>query len=105
MLRVQAVSPTSDRMKRGKTVQTAILSQDVGELHNVDHPRVTEVIEQEIRVVSVGRKREVSTSQLVEQLGFTNQRQRTPVGDLSGGERGVCSCCACRGGAERANAR
>lgn len=80
------MQPTSGRLKRGKTVQTAILSQDVRELDDVNHLRVTEVIEQEKRVVSVGGK-EVSASQLVEQLGFTNQRQWTPVGDLSGGER------------------
>ncbi|WP_323960900.1 ATP-binding cassette domain-containing protein [Arthrobacter sp. JZ12] len=80
------VAPTSGRLKKGKTVQTAILSQDVRELDDVSHLRVTEVIEQEKRVLSVGG-REVSASQLVEQLGFTNQRQWTPVGDLSGGER------------------
>ncbi|KRF05109.1 glycerophosphodiester phosphodiesterase [Arthrobacter sp. Soil782] len=80
------MQPTSGRLKRGKTVQTAILSQDVRELDDVNHLRVTEVIEQEKRVVSVGGK-EVSASQLVEQLGFTNERQWTPVGDLSGGER------------------
>ncbi|NJC21771.1 ATPase subunit of ABC transporter with duplicated ATPase domains [Arthrobacter pigmenti] len=80
------VAPSSGRLKRGKTVQTAILSQEVRELDDVNHLRVTEVIEQEKRVLSVGGK-EVSASQLVEQLGFTNQRQWTPVGDLSGGER------------------
>ncbi|WP_299167704.1 ABC-F family ATP-binding cassette domain-containing protein [uncultured Arthrobacter sp.] len=80
------MAPTSGRFKRGKTVQTAILSQDVRELDDVNHLRVTEVIEQEKRVVSVGGK-EVSASQLVEQLGFTNEWQWTPVGDLSGGER------------------
>ncbi|GAB3538205.1 ABC-F family ATP-binding cassette domain-containing protein [Arthrobacter tecti] len=80
------VAPSSGRVKRGKTVQTAILSQEVRELDDVNHLRVTEVIEQEKRVLSVGGK-EVSASQLVEQLGFTNQRQWTPVGDLSGGER------------------
>ncbi|MDF9279607.1 ABC-F family ATP-binding cassette domain-containing protein [Arthrobacter sp. EH-1B-1] len=80
------MAPTSGRLKRGKTVQTAILSQDVRELDDSNHLRVTEVIEQEKRVVSVGGK-EVSASQLVEQLGFTNERQWTPVGDLSGGER------------------
>ncbi|GAB3548500.1 ABC-F family ATP-binding cassette domain-containing protein [Arthrobacter tumbae] len=80
------VTPTSGRLKRGKTVQTAILSQDVRELDDANHLRVTEVIEQEKRVLSVGGK-EVSASQLVEQLGFTNERQWTPVGDLSGGER------------------
>ncbi|WP_028280563.1 ABC-F family ATP-binding cassette domain-containing protein [Arthrobacter sp. H5] len=80
------IAPTSGRLKRGKTVQTAVLSQEVRELDDVNHLRVTEVIEQEKRVFSVGG-RELSASQLVEQLGFTNQRQWTPVRDLSGGER------------------
>ncbi|WP_026551446.1 ATP-binding cassette domain-containing protein [Arthrobacter sp. H20] len=80
------VTPDAGRLKKGKTVQTAVLSQEVKELNELEHLRVTEVIEQEKRVFSVGG-REVSASQLVEQLGFTNQRQWTMVKDLSGGER------------------
>jgi ABC transport system ATP-binding/permease protein len=80
------VQPTSGRLKRGKTVRTAVLSQSVHELDEVNHLRVIEVIEQEKRVVQVGNK-ELTASQLVEQLGFTNQRQWTRVSDLSGGER------------------
>ncbi|WP_081744758.1 ABC-F family ATP-binding cassette domain-containing protein [Arthrobacter sp. H14] len=80
------VQPTSGRLKRGKTVKTAVLSQEVRELDDVDHLRVIEVIEREKRVVNVGNK-EVTASQLVEQLGFTNQRQWTKVSELSGGER------------------
>ncbi|MHA7277328.1 ABC-F family ATP-binding cassette domain-containing protein [Arthrobacter sp. HLT1-21] len=80
------VTPDAGRLKKGKTVQTAVLSQEVKELDELEHLRVTEVIEQEKRVFSVGG-REVSASQLVEQLGFTNQRQWTMVKDLSGGER------------------
>ncbi|GAB3521519.1 ABC-F family ATP-binding cassette domain-containing protein [Arthrobacter monumenti] len=80
------VHPTSGRLKRGKTVKTAVLSQEVRELDDVDHLRVIEVIEREKRVVNVGNK-EVTASQLVEQLGFTNQRQWTKVSELSGGER------------------
>ncbi|MDF9278720.1 hypothetical protein P4U43_13075 [Arthrobacter sp. EH-1B-1] len=41
------------------------------ELDDVNHRWVTEVIEQEKRVVSVGWK-EVSASQLVKQFGFMN---------------------------------
>ncbi|MBT1002445.1 ATP-binding cassette domain-containing protein [Paenarthrobacter sp. DKR-5] len=80
------IAPTSGRMKRGKTVQTAVLSQEVRELDDVADLRVIEVIEREKRVFSVGG-RELSAGQLVEQLGFSNQRQWTPVRDLSGGER------------------
>lgn len=36
--------------------------------------------------VQLGKK-ELSASQLAERLGFSAKRQRTPVGDLSGGER------------------
>jgi ATP-binding cassette subfamily F protein uup len=81
-----SISPTEGRRKQGKTVQTALLSQEVRELEDVDHLRVVEVVEQEKRVFEVGG-RELSAGQLVEQLGFTNQRQWTRVSELSGGER------------------
>ncbi|WP_066299063.1 ABC-F family ATP-binding cassette domain-containing protein [Arthrobacter luteolus] len=80
------VEPTSGRLKRGKTVQTAVLTQEVRELDDVADLRVIEVIEQEKRVFNVGG-RELSAGQLVEQLGFSSQRQWTPVRELSGGER------------------
>jgi ATPase subunit of ABC transporter with duplicated ATPase domains len=80
------VAPTKGRLKRGKTVQTAVLSQEVRELDELGDSRVIEVIEAEKRVFSVGGK-EVSASQLVEQLGFTNEKQWTRVSELSGGER------------------
>ncbi|CEA07497.1 putative ABC transporter ATP-binding protein YjjK [Arthrobacter saudimassiliensis] len=80
------IAPTSGKFKRGKTVQTAVLTQDVRELADVEDLRVIEVIEKEKRVFSVGG-RELSAGQLVEQLGFSNQRQWTPVKELSGGER------------------
>ncbi|MCC9205403.1 ABC-F family ATP-binding cassette domain-containing protein [Arthrobacter sp. zg-Y769] len=80
------IEPTSGRLKRGKTVQTAVLSQEVKELDEVADQRVIEVIENEKRVFNVGG-RELSAGQLVEQLGFSAQRQWTPVRELSGGER------------------
>ncbi len=80
------IEPTKGRLKRGKTVQTAVLTQEVKELDEVADMRVIEVIENEKRVFSVGG-RELSAGQLVEQLGFDAQRQWTPVKELSGGER------------------
>jgi len=80
------LEPTSGRVKRGKTIQVAELTQDVEDLDEVGGLRVVEVIEQEKRTVSVGGK-ELTASQLVERLGFTNERARTLVRDLSGGER------------------
>ena len=69
---------------RGKTVRLAHLSQELDELD--PDQRVREAVE-EIRLrIQVG-DRELSAGQLLERLGFTAERQRTRVGDLSGGER------------------
>jgi ABC transport system ATP-binding/permease protein len=69
---------------RGKTVRLAYLSQELAELD--PDQRVREAVE-EIRLrIRVG-DRELSAGQLLERLGFTAERQRTRVGDLSGGER------------------
>ena len=69
---------------RGKTVRIAHLSQELTELDPAK--RVLEAVE-EIRLrIQVG-KRELSASQLLERLGFSGERQWTPIGDLSGGER------------------
>jgi ATPase subunit of ABC transporter with duplicated ATPase domains len=80
------VPPSSGRLKRGKTVQTAVLTQEVRELDDVLGLRVLEVIEREKRSFEVGGK-DMTAGQLVEQLGFTKDKQWTPVRDLSGGER------------------
>ncbi|HEY4616328.1 MAG TPA: ABC-F family ATP-binding cassette domain-containing protein [Citricoccus sp.] len=80
------VDPDSGRVRRGKTVQTAILTQDVRELDEVSHLRVAEVMAREGNSFEVGGK-DVSAGQLLEQLGFGTSRQWTPVAELSGGER------------------
>jgi len=80
------IEPSSGKVKRGKTVVTAVLTQEVKELDDVSDLRVIEVIEREKRSFNVGGK-EFTAGQLVEQLGFTNEKQWTPVKDLSGGER------------------
>jgi ATP-binding cassette subfamily F protein uup len=68
----------------GKTVRLAHLSQELAELD--PDQRVREAVE-EIRLrVRVG-DRELSAGQLLERLGFAAERQRTRIGDLSGGER------------------
>ena len=69
---------------RGATVRIGHLSQELTELDPAQ--RVREAVE-EIRLrIQVG-KRELSAGQLLERLGFSAERQWTPVGDLSGGER------------------
>ena len=80
------LAPDAGRVKRGKTVQVAELRQDVEDLDEFADLRVVEVVEAEKRSVVVGGK-ELTAAQLVERLGFTRDRARTPVKDLSGGER------------------
>ncbi|GIG28945.1 ABC-F family ATP-binding cassette domain-containing protein [Cellulomonas marina] len=80
------VAPTAGRVKRGKTVVAAELRQDVEDLDALGHLTVVEVVERERRHLVVGGK-EVTAAQLVERLGFPRDRARTPVKDLSGGER------------------
>ncbi|WP_199422994.1 ABC-F family ATP-binding cassette domain-containing protein [Actinotalea solisilvae] len=77
---------TAGRVKRGKTVVVATLTQDVAELDDVADLRVVEVVERERRLVAVGGK-DLTAAQLVERLGFARERAQTVVGDLSGGER------------------
>jgi ABC transport system ATP-binding/permease protein len=81
-----ALSPDSGRVKLGKTVVPAILSQEVRELDEFADQRIFELIAREKRTFVVDKK-EVGISQLVEQLGFTSLQLQTPIGDLSGGQR------------------
>jgi ATP-binding cassette subfamily F protein uup len=69
---------------RGKTIRVGYLSQELAELDPAK--RVRESVE-EIRMRIMVGKRELSAGQLLERLGFIGDRQWTPVGDLSGGER------------------
>ncbi len=78
--------PDGGRVRRGKTVHVAELSQDVGELDDVGHLTAVQVVDQEKRTVVVDGK-ELTAGQLTERLGFTRERAHTPVRDLSGGER------------------
>jgi ABC transport system ATP-binding/permease protein len=81
-----SLSPDSGRVKLGKTVVPAILSQEVRELDEFADQRIFELIAREKRTFVVDKK-EVGISQLVEQLGFTSLQLQTPIGDLSGGQR------------------
>jgi ATP-binding cassette subfamily F protein uup len=68
----------------GATVHAGYLSQDVAELP--DGLRVLEAV-QEVRETATLAGAELSAGQLAERFGFANERQWTPVADLSGGER------------------
>ena len=85
-----SLAPTTGRVKRGKTVQVATLSQQLGGLE--------EHLDEPVRVM-IGRLRtsytfgsgskaqEMTPSMLLERLGFTNAQLSTPIKDLSGGQQ------------------
>src|SRR5699024_6007192 len=64
------VDPDEGRVKRGKTVKTAVLTQEVTELMEHEHMRVLEVMTEHKTTFDVGGK-ELSGSQLLETLGFS----------------------------------
>jgi ATP-binding cassette subfamily F protein uup len=81
---------TGGRIKVGKTVRLAYLSQEIAELGSLPGGggiRVLEAVEQVRGRVDLGKGREMTASQLCERFGFVKEKQWTPVADLSGGER------------------
>lgn len=68
----------------GQTARIGWLRQELDDLD--PERRVIDAIEDVATYISFG-KGELSASQLAERLGFSPKRQRTPVRDLSGGER------------------
>lgn len=81
-----AVTATSGRVKRGKTVKVATLTQELAELAEVADDRVSDVVAR-YRTTYVAGGKEMSPGQLLERLGFTAVQLATPVRDLSGGQR------------------
>ncbi|MEU0986522.1 ABC-F family ATP-binding cassette domain-containing protein [Streptomyces sp. NPDC005953] len=79
------IQPAVGKITVGRTVRLAYLSQDVTELPPA--LRVLEAVQQIRDRVDLGKGREMTAGQLCEQFGFGKEKQWTPVGDLSGGER------------------
>ncbi|MFJ4847375.1 MULTISPECIES: ABC-F family ATP-binding cassette domain-containing protein [unclassified Streptomyces] len=77
--------PAAGKVAVGRTVRLAYLSQEVAELDPAI--RVLQAVESVRGRVDLGKGRELTAGQLCEKFGFTNEKQWTPVGDLSGGER------------------
>ncbi|HWG28436.1 ABC-F family ATP-binding cassette domain-containing protein [Actinospica sp.] len=87
------VQPAGGRVVTGVTVKPAVLSQEItgqrapGE-HSIDpNLKVLKAVEEIKTSIDLGKGREMTASQLLERFGFTGEKQWTPVGDLSGGER------------------
>ena len=88
LLRVllEQVPLAGGKLKVGRTVQPAILSQDLRELDEVAGMTVIDAITN-VRSFTVLDGKEVSASSLAKRLGFSGPRQQSRVSDLSGGER------------------
>ena len=78
------VQPDAGRLKVGRTVALAHLTQSVAEVDPAI--RVLDSVEQVARVTRTTTG-EVTASAMLERFGFTGDRLTTRVGDLSGGER------------------
>lgn len=81
-----SVTPTSGRIKRGKTVKIAVLSQELAELAEFAEDRVSAVIARK-RTSYVAGGKEITPAQLLERLGFTSAQLATHVKELSGGQK------------------
>ncbi|MBF4479778.1 ABC-F family ATP-binding cassette domain-containing protein [Rhodococcus rhodochrous] len=78
------LEPAQGRRVQGQTVEIGWLRQELDDLPT--DMRVLDAVKDVAERITLGDK-EISAGQLAERLGFTPARQRTPVGDLSGGER------------------
>lgn len=84
------LEPTSGRVKRGKTVRVATLTQRLDELeeHLEDPVRVVIARLRTTYTFGAGSKaQELTPGQLLERMGFSSAQLSTPVKDLSGGQK------------------
>ncbi len=84
------IAPTAGRVKRGRTVALAHLTQNPSALDVPgDDPdaRVLSTVEGIRRVARTAGGGEVTASSLLERFGFTGDRLTARLSDLSGGER------------------
>nr|WP_313774330.1 ABC-F family ATP-binding cassette domain-containing protein [Mycobacterium sp.] len=85
-----SVQPTEGRVKRGKTVRIATLTQGVEKLaEHLDEP-VRVVLSRLASTYTFGsgsKSQELTPSQLLERLGFVSAQLSIPVKDLSGGQQ------------------
>nr|WP_255697973.1 ABC-F family ATP-binding cassette domain-containing protein [Tessaracoccus sp. ZS01] len=77
--------PDSGKIKRGKTLRLAYLSQAVAELDEDD--RVLSSVKRLREETKLATGRDASASSLLEEFGFTGDKLVARIGDLSGGER------------------
>ncbi|MFT4052074.1 ABC-F family ATP-binding cassette domain-containing protein [Microbacterium sp.] len=84
------VDATGGRVKRGKTVKVATLTQRLDELaEHLDEPVRTVIgrLRTTYTLGSGSKAAELTPGQLLERLGFSSAQLSTPVKDLSGGQQ------------------
>lgn len=84
------VEATAGRVKRGKTVKVATLTQRMDELdeHMADPVRVVISRLRTSYTIGTGSKaQDLTPGQLLERMGFSSEQLSTPVKDLSGGQK------------------
>ncbi|GAA1786686.1 ABC-F family ATP-binding cassette domain-containing protein [Leucobacter iarius] len=84
------LEPTSGTVKRGKTVQVAMLTQRIDELEEHWNDPVRVVIDglrTSFTVGSGSKAQDLTPGQMLERMGFTNAQLSTQVKDLSGGQQ------------------
>lgn len=82
------LEPAAGRRIQGQTVRIGWLRQELDDLPT--EMRVLEAVQEVAMRITLGegsKALELSAGQLAERLGFSAARRRTPVRDLSGGER------------------
>ena len=79
------LEPQQGRVKQGKTLRLGHLSQAVTELDESE--QVLESVQSLQRATRLATGRDITSTNLLEDFGFTGQKLVTRIGELSGGER------------------
>ena len=85
-----SLEPTAGRVKRGKTVKVATLTQRLDELDEHLNDPVRVVISRLRTTYTFGsgsKATDLTPGQLLERMGFSSAQLSTPVKDLSGGQK------------------
>ena len=80
------VQPTTGRVKRGKTIKIAVLTQQLAELDDIWEDRVSDVLKRQ-RSTYVADGTELTPAQLLGRVGFSSAQLSNRVKELSGGQQ------------------
>ncbi|HEX4058333.1 MAG TPA: ABC-F family ATP-binding cassette domain-containing protein [Galbitalea sp.] len=80
------VHPTTGRVKRGKTIKIAVLTQQLAELDDIWEDRVSDVLKRQ-RSSYVADGKELTPAQLLGRIGFSSAQLSSRVKELSGGQK------------------